>query len=204
MKKLFHYIEDFWFLFFPHTCEACGTALYKNEGPVCFKCLYELPRTDYCSDPENPIVQLFTGRIKIEKANTDDGWNIVGIGLRKDPQSHWLLLLSESPKNLGNKHGFELGQSLGAKWGTQSSLKQIKNEIKNVKWEYGKTYHLKITLSKKIIEGVVSNAEEGVLATIAYELNDTSVNEGTPFMKCAGFETVFSNVAIDVPSANTP
>ncbi|HOZ29502.1 MAG TPA: phosphoribosyltransferase family protein [Bacteroidales bacterium] len=68
MKRLFQYIEDFWFLFFPHTCEACGTALYKNEGPVCFKCLFELPRTDYCSDPENPIIQLFTGRIKIEKA----------------------------------------------------------------------------------------------------------------------------------------
>jgi ComF family protein len=30
--------------------------------------LYELPRTDYCYDDDNFIVQLFTGRIKIEKA----------------------------------------------------------------------------------------------------------------------------------------
>lgn len=68
MKKVFQYLEDFWFLLFPHICEACGTALYKNEGPVCFKCLYDLPRTDYCMDLENPVVNLFTGRIKVEKA----------------------------------------------------------------------------------------------------------------------------------------
>lgn len=68
MKKILTYLEDFWFLLFPHVCEACGTALHKNEAPVCFKCLYELPRTDYCMDQENPVAQLFTGRIKIEKA----------------------------------------------------------------------------------------------------------------------------------------
>jgi ComF family protein len=55
-------------LFFPTVCEACGASLHKHENPICFKCLYELPRTDYCYDDDNFIVQLFTGRIKIEKA----------------------------------------------------------------------------------------------------------------------------------------
>lgn len=68
LKKIIQYFEDFWFLFFPHVCDACGSALHKNEGPVCFKCLYELPRTDYCKDLENPVFDLFTGRLKIEKA----------------------------------------------------------------------------------------------------------------------------------------
>ncbi|MDD4148866.1 MAG: ComF family protein [Bacteroidales bacterium] len=68
MKKIIEYIEDFWFLIFPYVCESCGVALGKNEPPVCFKCLYELPRTDYCLNQENPIVDLFIGRIKLEKA----------------------------------------------------------------------------------------------------------------------------------------
>ena len=68
MSKITEYIEDFWFLIFPYVCESCGVALGKNEPPVCFKCLYELPRTDYCVNQENPIVDLFVGRIKLEKA----------------------------------------------------------------------------------------------------------------------------------------
>ena len=55
-------------MFFPTVCEACGASLHKHENPICFKCLYELPRTDYYYDDDNYIVQLFTGRIKIEKA----------------------------------------------------------------------------------------------------------------------------------------
>ena len=68
MKKIKEYIEDFWFLLFPHLCEACSSALHKNEGPICFKCLYDLPRTDYCIDLENPLVLLFAGRLRVEKA----------------------------------------------------------------------------------------------------------------------------------------
>jgi ComF family protein len=67
VKKIITYLEDFWFLIFPHVCEACGAALNKNEAPICIKCLYELPRTDYCNNLENDIVMLFTGRIKVEK-----------------------------------------------------------------------------------------------------------------------------------------
>ncbi|HPX75605.1 MAG TPA: phosphoribosyltransferase family protein [Bacteroidales bacterium] len=67
MKFLKTYIEDFWFLLYPHTCEACGVALNKNEGIICFKCLYDLPRTDYCEFIENPITELFAGRLKIER-----------------------------------------------------------------------------------------------------------------------------------------
>lgn len=67
MKKLIQYFEDFWFLFFPHTCEACGAALSKNENPVCFTCLYELPRTDFCAFVDNPVTNLFVGRLRIER-----------------------------------------------------------------------------------------------------------------------------------------
>lgn len=62
------YLEDFWFLFYPHICEACGGALSKNEGAICTKCLFDLPRTDFSKFIENPLTELFAGRIKVEKA----------------------------------------------------------------------------------------------------------------------------------------
>jgi ComF family protein len=68
LNILSKYIKDFWFLLFPHVCEACGNILYKNEETICIKCLYELPRTDYCYDEENPVTILFTGRLNISKA----------------------------------------------------------------------------------------------------------------------------------------
>ena len=64
-KKLVKYIKDFWFLLYPHVCEACGRLLYANEQIVCTRCLYDIPRTDYCYDTENPIIMLFAGRLNI-------------------------------------------------------------------------------------------------------------------------------------------
>jgi len=65
--EILKYIEDFWSLLFPRVCEACGKSLYKNENIICFNCLYDLPRTDYCYHLDNPIADLFAGRIRIEK-----------------------------------------------------------------------------------------------------------------------------------------
>ncbi len=68
MKRIFEYLSDFWFLFFPKCCEACGRALTRNEEILCFECLFELPRTHYCKDSDNPIMQMFSGRMKLERA----------------------------------------------------------------------------------------------------------------------------------------
>lgn len=66
--NLTQYYRDFIFLFFPNSCEACRTPLHFNEETICVKCLYELPRTDFCYDNENFIMNLFSGRLKLEKA----------------------------------------------------------------------------------------------------------------------------------------
>lgn len=68
MKKIVEYLSDFWFLLFPKNCEACGRALTRNEEILCFDCLFELPRTHFCKDLENPIMQMFTGRMRLERA----------------------------------------------------------------------------------------------------------------------------------------
>ena len=68
MSKFFEYLSDFWFLLFPKNCEACGRALSRGEEVLCFDCLYELPRTNFCKELDNPVMQLFEGRIKLERA----------------------------------------------------------------------------------------------------------------------------------------
>ena len=68
MKRIVEYLSDFWFLLFPKNCEACGRALTRGEDVLCFDCLYELPRTHYCRELDNPVSQLFEGRMKVERA----------------------------------------------------------------------------------------------------------------------------------------
>lgn len=65
---IFKYIEDFWNLLFPLSCETCGQILNKNENIICTKCLTELPRTNYSNDLDNALFQLFNGRLYIQKA----------------------------------------------------------------------------------------------------------------------------------------
>ena len=60
--------KDFFYLFYPKTCEACGNVLLKNENFLCTKCLSELPYTNYHKIPDNTIEKLFWGRVFIYSA----------------------------------------------------------------------------------------------------------------------------------------
>ena len=51
-------------LFYPRVCAACGEPLLKDEETVCLKCRYLLPRTGYELNPDNPLAQVFYGRVR--------------------------------------------------------------------------------------------------------------------------------------------
>lgn len=68
MNRIVEYLSDFWFLLFPKNCEACGRVLTRSEEVLCFDCLFELPRTHFCRELDNPVRQLFDGRMRVEKA----------------------------------------------------------------------------------------------------------------------------------------
>ena len=68
MNRIVEYLSDFWFLLFPKNCEACGRVLTRSEEVLCFDCLFELPRTYFCRELDNPVRQLFDGRMRVEKA----------------------------------------------------------------------------------------------------------------------------------------
>ena len=61
-------IDDFISLLFPKICAACGNSLWKQEETVCLSCEFHLPRTNFHLAIENPVSQLFWGRVNLESA----------------------------------------------------------------------------------------------------------------------------------------
>lgn len=50
-------------LFYPRVCAACGEPLLKDEETVCLKCRFTMPKTGYEKNPDNPMAQMFYGRV---------------------------------------------------------------------------------------------------------------------------------------------
>ncbi|RLD67576.1 MAG: ComF family protein [Bacteroidetes bacterium] len=60
--------SDLFNLFFPRKCNHCGINLDKTELEVCKKCLFEIPKTNFHTDPDNPVNKTFWGRVNVEFA----------------------------------------------------------------------------------------------------------------------------------------
>jgi ComF family protein len=63
-------LKDLFQFFFPELCVACGQLLTSKEKVLCTSCFYHLPRTDFHKFNDNPVSQLFWGRVKIEYASS--------------------------------------------------------------------------------------------------------------------------------------
>ena len=96
--------EDLISLFYPRLCAGCKTPLVKGEEVICLNCLADLPRTNYHFIEDNPVFQLFTGRVNIELATAF---------CRFDKGGHLQHLLHEL-KYKGNR---EVGHKLGILFG---------------------------------------------------------------------------------------
>lgn len=62
------YINDFLGLFYPDLCNSCQKALIRGEECICTFCHYNLPRTNFQTDRDNPMARIFWGRAQIETA----------------------------------------------------------------------------------------------------------------------------------------
>jgi ComF family protein len=63
-----NWFVDFLNLFYPNLCAACGEKLLTQEKVICTKCLVDLPRTNFHYEHDNPVSQLFWGRVNIQNA----------------------------------------------------------------------------------------------------------------------------------------
>jgi len=102
------YLKNLWWdilnLFFPLTCEACGNYLYRNEKVICTSCLFQLPKTNFHLQKENPISDIFTGRVKIEYATAYFTFN---------KGSQFQKLIHKLKYNKQPEIGIELGKHFG-------------------------------------------------------------------------------------------
>ena len=57
-------------LFYPHVCIGCGSDVIEHGETICAKCFSQLPATDYFLFANNPVENMFAGRILIEEAGS--------------------------------------------------------------------------------------------------------------------------------------
>jgi ComF family protein len=104
MKNIF---EDFAGLFYPPLCITCNRKLVTQEKFICLHCLHDLPRTQFHSDPDNKIAQLFWGRARVDNATA---WLYFRKGSRYQKLVHYLKYkgLKEIGEEMGKLFGREL------------------------------------------------------------------------------------------------
>lgn len=64
------WLGSFLSLLFPRCCLVCGRPLAKGEECICTMCNINLPRTNYHLQEDNPVVQLFWGKVPLERATS--------------------------------------------------------------------------------------------------------------------------------------
>lgn len=105
LKPLFlAWFNDFINLFYPRICEGCGNYLFHNEETICTRCIFQLPKTNFHLDKNNPVAIIFWGRVKIEYATSFYTYS---------KGSRFQKLIHKLKYHNKKQIGFELGKHLG-------------------------------------------------------------------------------------------
>ncbi len=64
------YLKDFYNLFYPSICYACGNHLYEGEEHICIACRMSLPYTFDENTRYNKSTKVFDGRVRIKGASS--------------------------------------------------------------------------------------------------------------------------------------
>lgn len=66
LKKLTHYLKDFFNLFFPPICLACEKPMDNTDDFICLNCHFHLPQIDFLMASHNAMIERFEGRIPFQ------------------------------------------------------------------------------------------------------------------------------------------
>jgi len=95
---------DLLMFFFPLNCLVCGKRLSSPGEVLCLECEYNMPRTNYRDGTNNPVSQVFWGRVPVE----------MGTSLfRFEKGSSYQTLLHDLKYRGNKKAGAYLGRLLG-------------------------------------------------------------------------------------------
>lgn len=61
-------IQSLLHLLYPHVCENCGFDLTVTEEVLCIRCMRKMPVTSFQSAENNPVEQIFYGRVHLQHA----------------------------------------------------------------------------------------------------------------------------------------
>lgn len=67
---VYQYLKDFFNLFYPSICYACGNHLYDGEEQICVSCRMTLPYTFDENERINKSTKVFDGRVRISGASS--------------------------------------------------------------------------------------------------------------------------------------
>ncbi|MFP4556812.1 MAG: ComF family protein [Bacteroidales bacterium] len=116
MQPIKNILSGFLHLFYPRTCAVCNGDLVIGEEVLCLSCLYHIPLTRYWKDKENPVSQIFWGRVDVQNACA---YFLFAKGSKYRPLLHKL-------KYHGQR---EIGTELGKQFGQVLSKSELYNEI---------------------------------------------------------------------------
>jgi len=71
MQALKKIIQNTIHLFYPHICTGCGSDILSKENLLCARCLNDLPVTGFAVHPNNPVEEIFWGRINLKAAHSE-------------------------------------------------------------------------------------------------------------------------------------
>ena len=160
------------------------------DGGCAFRQVPELDSFDY------------SAQVVIPKRISPSGWATAGAAMFLDQNNHWRLNLVEGPDN---NHYVEFGETLDGKWQAQNEgstkLSRNASEFTHGKWEYGKTYSMRIKLSPQDIYGEVKEADDGhTIAKFRYLWdNKDGVKFGRPGFSANGLSMACNSVAVSAP-----
>ncbi len=116
IKNFPSYFNDFAHLFFPHNCLGCGTDTLENNAPLCAACFVQLPETGFFQQKDNPVKNIFYGRVNIQNAAS-------AFYFAKDSLLQHLIV---ELKYHGNKDaGYYLGKLLGCRLQESEGFQEV-------------------------------------------------------------------------------
>lgn len=163
IMQMVRIIEDFFSLFYPKLCAACGAHLLQQEELVCTQCLYNLPKTNYHRIEENPVEQVFWGRAKIAAATAY-------FFFEKDTRFAKII---HQLKYRGMKEiGIEMGRIFGAELKETSRFNEV-DLIIPVPLHWKKQKKRGYNQSELIASGIAESMGKPIVTNILYRAVET-------------------------------
>lgn len=123
-------------------------------------------------------------------------WKVVGLAAVHDDEHFWHAALVEAPDNAGKRHYLELAMRLPGVWPASDGVSVVKEMNLGVDWQYNHPYRLLLELGNARARAVLMELDGTVLAEKVVALSPPAVMDGSPALRCNGFEAHFDEVRI--------